>query len=43
MEPINEGMFNSNWRKRNSAIILSGEMLDVLSKVLKSEENDDKN
>jgi len=32
MKPINEGLFNSNWRRRNSAIILSGEMLAVLQK-----------
>ena len=30
MTPINEGLFNSNWRKRNSAILLSGEMITVL-------------
>lgn len=25
MQPIMDGMFSTNWRKRNSAIVLSGE------------------
>lgn len=34
MGPINDGFFSYNWQKRNSAIILSGEMLEVLNKSL---------
>lgn len=41
MGPINDGFFSYNWQKRNSAIILSGEMLEVLHKSLQQEEHKD--
>lgn len=41
MKPINDGMFSTNWRKRNSALILSGEMLEVLSKFTKISEGEE--
>ena len=31
--PVYEGMTHSNWRKRNSSVILMGEMLDILRKL----------
>ena len=30
LEPVNEGLFSTNWRKRHSSIQLMGEMLDAL-------------
>lgn len=34
-------MFSTNWRKRNSTLILSGEMLEVLSKYLRVPEGEE--
>lgn len=28
--PLSDGIFESNWRKRNAALILLGELLNVL-------------
>jgi hypothetical protein len=30
LEPLCEGIFESNWRKRNAALILLGELLNIL-------------
>ncbi len=30
LEPLCDGIFESNWRKRNAALILLGELLNVL-------------
>lgn len=30
LEPIRDGLLNNNWRKRNGAINLLGEMIEVL-------------
>ena len=39
MKPINDGLLSENWRKRNSAIILSEEMIHVLQKVARYSED----
>ncbi|EGR27417.1 hypothetical protein IMG5_195990 [Ichthyophthirius multifiliis] len=38
--PISEGLFSSNWRRRNSSAILCAEMLEILQKIVRQESNE---
>lgn len=33
LEPINEGLLSSNWRKRNSAIILLSDVFNIMEEL----------
>ena len=42
LEPLCEGVFESNWRKRNAALILIGEMLNIIKSYMFHSKNSDK-
>lgn len=43
LDPLCEGVFDSNWRKRNAALILIGEMLNIIKSYEYNNKNKDKN
>jgi hypothetical protein len=43
LEPLCEGVFETNWRRRNAALILIGEMLNILKSYNFHTRNSDKN
>jgi len=38
MKPINSGLYSKSWQKRNSSLILCGEMLEVIQKQIRAEQ-----
>lgn len=43
LDPLCDGVFENNWKKRNSAIILIGEMLNIIKSHMYNTRTTDKN
>ena len=42
LDPLCEGVFDTNWRKRNAALILIGEMLNIIKNYEYNQKTTDK-